>query len=51
MSMSRESKKLKKSSSWLNSGNALMQHLRAKCNFRVSPFYQVVRKLKLFDVA
>jgi len=26
--MSRESKRLKKSSSWLNSGNALIQHLR-----------------------
>jgi len=25
--MSRESKRLKKSNSWLNSGNALMQHL------------------------
>jgi len=27
MSMSRESKRLKKSSNWLNSGNAVMQHL------------------------
>jgi len=49
--MSRESKRLKKSSSWLNSGNELIQHLREKCNFCVSPFYQVMQKHKLFDVA
>jgi len=36
------------STSWLNSGNALIQHLRGKCNFHVSPFYQVVQKHKLF---
>jgi len=35
-SMSHESKRLKKSSSWLNSGNALIQHLREKCNFHIS---------------
>jgi len=34
--MSRESSRLKKSSSdWLISGNALLQHLSEKCNFRV----------------
>ena len=49
--MSRESKRLKKSSSWLNSGNALIQHFREKCNFRVSSFYQVVQKHMLWDVA
>ena len=38
VSMSRESKRLKKLSSWLNSGNALIQHWREKCNFRVSRF-------------
>jgi len=39
VSMSRESKRLKKSSSnWLNSGNALTQHLSEKCNFSVSRF-------------
>jgi len=31
--MSRESKRLKKSSSWLNSGNALIQHLSEKNQF------------------
>jgi len=32
-------KKLKKrSSDWLNSNNALMQHLSEKCNFRVARF-------------
>jgi len=51
MSMSREPKRLKKSSSWLNSGNALLQHLREKCNFQVALFYQVVQKHKLFEVA
>jgi len=40
-----------KSSSWLNLGNALIQHLNDKCDFRVSPFYQVVQKHKLFEVA
>ena len=36
VSMSRESSRLKKSSSdWLISGNALLQHLSEKCNFRV----------------
>ena len=44
MSMSRESKRLKKSSSyWLNSGNTL-QHLSEKFNFHVSPFCQVVQR-------
>jgi len=47
--MSRESKRLKKSSSdWLNSGIALIQYLSEKCDFRVSPFCQVVQKHKLF---
>jgi len=36
--MSRESKRLKKSSSWLNADNALIQHLIEKCNFCVSRF-------------
>jgi len=36
LSMSHESKRLKKSSSRLNSGNALIQHLSEKCDFRVS---------------
>jgi len=49
--MSHESKRLKKSSSWMNSGNALIQHLRENAIFRVSPFYHVVQKHKLFDVA
>jgi len=37
--MSRESKTLKKSSSWLNSGNALIQHLKenALLHFPVLP--------------
>ena len=47
VSMSRESKRLKKLISWLNSGNAVIQHLREKCNFRVSPFYQVVQKQRV----
>jgi len=34
----------------LNSGNALIQHLSEKCDFRVSPFSQVVQKHKLFEV-
>ena len=51
MSMSRESERLKKSSGWLNSGNVLIQHLSEKSDFRVSPFYQVVQKHKLFEVA
>ena len=38
VSMSREAKRLKRSSSWLNSGNAVIQHLRER-HFRVSPFY------------
>jgi len=42
--MSRKSKRLTKSSSWLNSGNALIQHLSEKCNFCVSPFCQLVQK-------
>jgi len=33
MSMSRESKRLKKSSNWLNSDNALIQHLRENAMF------------------
>ena len=49
--MSRETKRLKKSSSWLNSGNALILHLSEKYNSRVSPFCQVVQKHKLFEVA
>ena len=54
VSISRESKRLKKSSSWLNSGNALIQqHLNEKFDFDVSPFYHVVPKHKLyiFEVA
>jgi len=31
-------------------GNAVIQHLREKWNFRVSPFYQVLPKHKLFDL-
>jgi len=50
-SMSRESKRLKKSNSWLNSINALIQQLSEKCNFRVFLFCQVVQKHKLFKVA
>ena len=43
--MSRESKGLKKSSSdELNSGNALMQQLSEKCDFRVFSFCQVVSR-------
>jgi len=33
VSMSLESKRLKKSNSWLNSGNALMQHLSENAIF------------------
>ena len=53
VSMSRESKRLNKSSSWLNSGNALIQNLNLseKCDFSVSPFYQVVQKHRLLEVA
>jgi len=53
VSMSRESKRLKKSSSdWLNSGNALIQHLsEKKCDFHISPSCQVVQKHTLFEVA
>jgi len=52
VSMIRESERLKKSSSdWLNSGNALRQHLSEKCNFPVSLFCQLVQKHKLFEVA
>jgi len=47
--MTRESKKLKKSSSCLISGNALIQHLSENAIF-VSPFYQVVQKHKLLEV-
>jgi len=50
--MSRESKGLKKSSTdRLNSGNALIHHFSEKCNFRVSPFCQVVKKHKSYEVA
>ena len=49
VSMSRESKRLKKSSSWLNSGNTLVQ--RVKMQFFYFPFCQVVQKHKLFEVA
>jgi len=52
VSMSHESKRLKKSSSdWLNSVNALTQHLSEKCEFCVSQFSQVVQKHRLFEVA
>jgi len=38
MNMSRESKRLKKSrSDWLNSGNALIQHLSEKMQFSYFP--------------
>jgi len=49
--MSCESKRLKKSGSWFNSGNALTQYLSEKGSFRVSQFCQVVQKHKLFEVA
>jgi len=49
--MTRESKGLKKSSSdWLNSGNALMQHLSENAIF-VFTFCQVVHKHQLFQMA
>ena len=52
VSMSRESKRLKKSSSdWLNSGNALIQHLSENAIFMFPQFCQVVQKHKLFEVA
>jgi len=52
MSMIHESKRLKKSSSdWLNSDNALIQHLSEKCDVRVFPFCQVLQKYKLLEVA
>jgi len=35
----------------MNSGNALIQYLSEKCDFRISPFCQVVQKKKLFEVA
>jgi len=51
-SMSRESKRLKsKIKQLVEVNNALLEHLREKCNFRVSAFYQVVQKHKLCDVA
>ena len=50
MSMSCESKRLKKSSSnWLNSGNALIQQMKMQFS-GVSRFYQVVQKHTLFEV-
>jgi len=50
--MSGESKRLKKSrSDWLNSDNALIEHLSEKSDFCVSPFCQVVQKHTLFEVA
>ena len=52
VSMSRESKSLKKSSSdRLHCGNALIQHLSEKCDFLVIPLCQIVQKHKLFAVA
>ena len=52
VSISCESKRLKKSrSDWSDAGNALIQHLSEKCDFRVSPFCQVVRKYTLVEVA
>ena len=52
MSMSRESKRLKKSrSDWLNSGNALIHHLSEKMRFSCFSVCQVVQKHTLFDVA
>ena len=46
VSMSRESKRLKKSRrDWLNSGNALIQHLNEKMRFSCSPYCRVVHKL------
>jgi len=51
VSMRHESKRSKKSSSWLNSGNALIQHLSEKCDLCVSLFYQALQKHKLFEVA
>ena len=52
LSMSCESKRLKKSrSNWLNSGNALIQHLsEKKCGLRVSPFCQVAQKHKAYAI-
>ena len=47
VSISRESKRLKKWSSWLNSGNALIQHLSEKMWFSCFPFCQVMPKHKL----
>ena len=50
--MSRESKTLMKSrSDWLNSGNALIQHLSEKCDCCVFPFFRVVQKHMLFEAA
>jgi len=51
MSMSRESERLKKSrSDWLNSGNALIQHLSEKMRFSCFPICQVVQQHTLFEV-
>jgi len=49
VSMSRESNRQKKSrSDWLNSGNALIQHLSEKkqCDFHVSPLFQQCRSTR-----
>jgi len=50
--MSCESKKLKKSrSNWLNSGNALMQHLSEKMRFSRFPVLLGSAEATLFEVA
>jgi len=51
VSMSRESKRLKKSSSnWLNSGNALIGLQRGKNAIFVFPFCQIIQKHNLFEL-
>jgi len=46
--MSRQSKRLKKSSSWLDSSNALIQHLRENAIFAFFRFTSFRRDLKTF---
>ena len=49
--MSRESKKIEEIKQLVEFRQCTSTALREKCNFRVSSFYQVVQKHKLFDVA
>jgi len=49
--MSRESKKIEEIKQLIEFSQCTNTAFEGKCNFHVSPFYQVVQKHKLFDVA